>query len=117
MLVTCARRSPVENHAVKLLEKLNLLVPEFIKKLPNDPFTGKPFRYVVGDIELRVPKGEDSNYLESYKSKKMVDYRGNPIRCIKRPGWMVYSFGKDQDDDNGDIPFRCARKTTTRKNN
>jgi hypothetical protein len=102
----------------KLPGKLTQLVPEFIKQLPNDPFTGKPFRYVVGDIELKISEDDKSSYPESYKSKKMVDYRGNPVLCIKRPGWVVYSFGKDQDDDNGapaqgyangDISFRCVR--------
>ena len=98
----------------KLPGKLTKLVPEFIKKMPNDPFTGKPFRYVVSDIELEISEGKESSYPASYKSKKIVDYSGNPVLCIKRPGWMVYSFGKDQDDDNGadngDIPFRCVRK-------
>jgi hypothetical protein len=105
----------------KLPERLTQLVPEFIKQLPNDPFTGKPFRYVVGDIELEISEDEESNYPENYKSKKMVDYRGNPVLCIKRPGWMVYSLGEDQNDDygnpnidyrnkKGDISFRCVRK-------
>jgi hypothetical protein len=98
----------------KLPEKLTQLVPEFIKKLPNDPFTGKSFRYVVGDIELPIDDEDDTEYPGKYRSSII------PSDVIKRSGWMVYSFGKDQNDDNGmppkrgsgakvdDISFRCV---------
>jgi hypothetical protein len=109
----------IERYQLKyhtLPNKLNQLVPEFIQNLPDDPFTGKPFRYVVGDIELQVY--DDEKYPESYEHSKAFYHNGIPMTFIKRPGWMVYSFGKDQDDDNGiaitlqegDIPFRCVRK-------
>ncbi len=106
----------------KLPKQLNQLVPEFIKKLPNDPFSGKAFRYVIGDIELPIDKYDDNNYPGRYKSSKIVGYSEDPVYCIKRPGWMVYSYGRDQDDDNGvpmgflkpalngDITFRCVRR-------
>ncbi len=103
----------------KLPKTLIQLVPEFIKKLPNDPFTGKPFSYAVGDIEIPIDEFDKNSYSGSYKSNKITDRYCDQVRCIKRPGWMVYSFGKDQDDDNGapaqggdngDISFRCVRK-------
>jgi hypothetical protein len=104
----------------KLPEKLNQLVPEVIKKLPNDPFTGKPFRYVVGDIELRIEAFDDNSYTGKYKHPAIIKSNGDAVYFIKRQGWMVYSFGCDQDDDNGtpvrkwsdngDITFRCVRK-------
>ncbi|MCF6175614.1 MAG: hypothetical protein L3J71_07595 [Victivallaceae bacterium] len=105
----------------KLPEQLTQLVPEFIKKLPNDPFTGKSFHYAVGDIELPIDNYDNNNYSGRYKSSKIVGYSKNPVYCIKRPGWLVYSYGRDQDDDNGvpmgflkpalngDIAFRCVR--------
>jgi tetratricopeptide (TPR) repeat protein len=105
----------------KLPEQLTQLVPEFIKKLPNDPFTGKSFHYVVGDIELPIDNYDNNNYSGRYKSSKIVGYSKDPVYCIKRPGWLVYSYGRDQDDDNGvpmgflkpslngDIAFRCVR--------
>jgi hypothetical protein len=104
----------------KLPVKLIQLVPEFIKELPNDPFTRKPFRYVIGDIEVQIPKDSQNIYKGSYKRQTSHDRR--PVPCVKRFGWMLYSLGQDLKDDNGivaegysyrvgDIPFKCVRKT------
>ena len=101
----------------KLPKSLSELAPEFIKKVPHDPFTGKPFSYVVGAIEIPIDKKYGGNYPDSYKKSK------TPYSIfIKRRGWMIYSFGKDGDDDNGiprgilrrcninwDIPFRRVK--------
>jgi hypothetical protein len=34
--------------------KLAQLVPEFLPTVPVDPFDGKPFRYLVDDLEIKV---------------------------------------------------------------
>jgi hypothetical protein len=106
----------------KLPKTLSKLSPEFIKALPNDPFTGNPFRYVVGNIEIPIDKRYGENYPDSYKKSKTLYHL-----FIKRPGWMIYSFGKDGDDDNGipkgillkvsngDIPFRCLKSNSSKK--
>ena len=105
----------------KLPGALSQLVPEFIDTLPIDPFSGKSFRYVVGDIEIPLREFDDFNHLGVYeKNKNSLYLNGGVIRFVKYPGWMVYSIDKDLDDNNGfpnrnirgneDIPFRCVRK-------
>jgi hypothetical protein len=119
IIVLAIERYRLKYH--KLPEKLTQLAPEFIKELPNDPFTQQPFRYVVGKLELIIDKKYKNGYSDSYKHEKMCYMNGGRITCIKRQGWMVYSYGQDLDDDNGisvgikdynngDIPFRCVRE-------
>jgi hypothetical protein len=89
----------------KLPETLSLLIPEFMKIVPLDPFTNKPFRYVIGDIELSIGDDDKNSYHGSYKRKRGY--------FIKRPGWMIYSLGQNQKDDHGtnydDISFKNVR--------
>ncbi|GEM_PF-6567616 len=42
----------------KLLETMELLVPDFLSELPVDPFTGKPFEYRDGTLTCRSGEGE-----------------------------------------------------------
>jgi hypothetical protein len=104
----------------KLPETLSKLTPEFINVLPDDPFTNKPFRYVTGDIEIPIEKDDKNSYSGKYKHSTIVNNNHKPVYFIKRPGWVVYSLGEDQDDDkgipirvksysDGDIPFRCVK--------
>jgi hypothetical protein len=103
----------------RLPKSLNQLVPEFIKEVPNDPFTAKPLRYVIGEIEIAIPQKDKNSYLGSYIKKATIAKHKKVTTFIKRPGWMVYSFGADLDDDNGleqpdyhldnDIPFRSVK--------
>jgi hypothetical protein len=53
-------------------ERLNQLVPEFLPRVPKDPFDGKPFRYLPGSVPGLPPKA-----------------------------WAVYSIGEDFTDDGG----------------
>lgn len=119
-------RYRLKNH--RLPKQLAQLVPEFIKKLPNDPITDRPFRYVVGNIEQCTYSANTENYPASYKLSKTFDRRGDPVTLVKCPGWMVYSYSLDMDDDkgiprwiqqegSGDIPFRCVRKKSSIEHN
>ena len=53
-------------------ERLNQLVPEYLPRVPNDPFDGKPFRYLPGSVPGLPPKA-----------------------------WAVYSIGQDFSDGGG----------------
>jgi hypothetical protein len=104
----------------KLPEKLSQLVPCFIETIPTDPFTGKPLKYIVGEIEFPIDKDDKNSYKGKYKHSTLVYCHKGPVYCVKRPGYTVYSFGKDGDDDKGiadlnglgygDISFRNVRK-------
>jgi hypothetical protein len=43
---------------------------------PN-PFTGKPFRYVVGNIEIPIDKRYRKKYSDSYEKKNAIKYQGS----------------------------------------
>ena len=121
----------------KLPDKLTKLVPEFIKKLPNDPFTDKPFHYVTGKIEIPVNQGDKRLYPKmGSHSKKYTYENGDTLNCLNRSGYMIYSYDQDGVDNSGvpigisdsglfggsndqqsDISFRCIRKPATRDNN
>jgi hypothetical protein len=66
------------DHAAPPIE-LQDLVPKYLPSLPVDPFDGKPFRYVVGDVP------------EEWRPSE----------------WGVYSIGRNGTDDGG-LANRCV---------
>ena len=69
----CAKTLAVTGIALKLYkclhgaypEKLESLTPEILKALPNDPYTGKPYRYTLKDGEFTLQSGKKNFYLRS----------------------------------------------------
>jgi len=116
----------------KLPENLDQLVPEFIEKIPDDPYSTDKLKYYVGDFEIDVPtdpvQEESELYPDSYKKKVDRNYysggkkkrKTTVTTLIKRSGYAVYSVGEDGDDDkgrefkpwlrDGDISFVNIRK-------
>ena len=100
LLVLTIERYRLKYH--RLPDNLRQLVPEFINKIPLDPFSGKPYIFRIG--ELKIPYRTDDNKI-LYK---------------KKYGLTVYSIGEDGIDDNGnkspsslrngDIPFRVLKQ-------
>jgi hypothetical protein len=88
----------------RLPEKLNQLVPEFLEKVPMDPFDGKDLRYFKGsfDIKYEIP-------IIPVKDKEIKDIT-RPSRDMKyktvianKKGFYIYSVNKDLIDDKGDL--------------
>ena len=86
----------------KLPKDLNALVPEFMNKVPIDPFDGKPLRYLCGTFELE--------YSEPLQDKKKSIQEEFPFDnaskefkyktvTSKKQGFHVYSVGQDLTDD------------------
>jgi hypothetical protein len=71
MALHCAIRAYQKDHGLPP-ERLDQLVPDYLPRLPNDPFSGKPFRY----LKSHVPN-------------------------LPEHAWAVYSVGPDFSDDGG----------------
>jgi len=71
MALFCAIKAYEKKHGA-LPDRLDQLVPDYLPRVPKDPFDSKPFRYLKGNVPGLVPKA-----------------------------WAVYSIGKDFADDGG----------------
>jgi hypothetical protein len=71
MALHCAVRAYQKDHGLPP-ERLDQLVPDYLPRLPKDPFSGKPFRY----LRSHVPD-------------------------LPEEAWAVYSVGPDFSDDGG----------------
>ena len=104
----------------KLPKDLNALVPEFMDKVPIDPFDGKALRYFRGPFEL-----EYREPLPDKKEKVTPDTGGKGLELglgtpdsgfdiktntLKKKGFYIYSIGRDLKDDIGEeLNSRIAR--------
>ena len=102
----------------KLPEKLEQLVPEFLEKVPIDPFDGKPLRYFRGKFDMRYdeplpPKEVKKKKPKEKKKKDSVESMfGAPPQVssnkgldykkvtLKKSGFYIYSIGSDLKDDS-----------------
>ena len=98
----------------KLPEKLEQLVPEFLPKVPIDPFDGKPLRYFRGKFDMRYDEPLTSREKEEKeKEKEKPDSMFRSISnsptsgeleyktiTLKKSGFYVYSIGRDLSDDS-----------------
>jgi hypothetical protein len=92
----------------KLPENLNQLVPEFLVKVPIDPFDGKNLRYFRGefDIDFEVPlplkekKKKESEGGMFGPDPEKIKYK---TVTLNKKVFYVYSVGKDLIDDKGGV--------------
>jgi hypothetical protein len=98
----------------KLPEKLEQLVPEFLPKVPIDPFDGKPLRYFRGKFDMRYDEPLTSREKEEKeKEKEKPDSMFRSISnsptsgeleyktiTLKKSGFYVYSIDRDLSDDS-----------------
>jgi hypothetical protein len=79
----------------KLPENLYLLIPEFMNKIPINPFTDKLLNYTQGEFKLSGYK-----FPSNYKIDKISSLFGDEMQqpqfpkkiTIKRKGCMIYGF-------------------------
>ncbi len=71
-----------------LPEKRSNLIPEFMDKMPIDSFSGKPFKYIHGKIDVIM-------YCPDEKTNDFED------KIVKTDGYCVYSVGSNKIDENG----------------
>ena len=93
--------------------KLEQLVPEFLPKVPIDPFDGKPLRYFHGKFDMRYEEAltaeEKKKKEEKEKKNGMFGSMRSPFDngleyktvTLKKSGFYIYSIGKDLSDDSG----------------
>jgi len=115
----------------KLPQSLDELVPEFLKKIPIDPFDAKPLKYKKCNITMELAeKMTDEEIKKIPKPKKEsnipnVKYWHTPFYGYKtldttRLGYMIYSISDNKKDNGGtpgqsyghktDITFTIIRK-------
>ena len=90
----------------KLPENLGQLVPEFLAKIPVDPFDGKNLRYFHGsfDVSYEVPQAPVKKTENSEKDRLIVVDSGEikyKSVTLKKTGFQIYSVGRDLSDDSG----------------
>jgi len=102
----------------KFPQKLEQLVPEFLPKIPIDPFDGKPLRYFRGKFDMRYeeplpPKEVKKKKSKEKKKKGSIEsmFGDSPqfstaselkykTVTLKKTGFYVYSIGRDLSDDS-----------------
>ena len=95
----------------KLPDKLNQLVPEFLAKVPIDPFDGKELRYFKGSFDVRyeIPSIPKKKCTKSERDAAMFGIPGYEVTyksiITKKKGFCIYSVGKNLIDDKGDLLF------------
>ena len=71
------------------------LVPKYMDKIPDDPFTGKPLLFRAGEIKVKAGKLEEKD---------------NSIRIVSEPkeveGIQVWSVGPNGKDDDGYTDYK-----------
>jgi hypothetical protein len=87
--VTALRIELYRRKYKKLPDDLSDLVPEFMSKIPIDLLSGKPLKYIHGEITLPLV---DGRVKYSEKDKKVP---------IKVNGYRIYGVGYNKKDDNG----------------
>ncbi|HBC87472.1 MAG TPA: hypothetical protein DCZ94_11000 [Lentisphaeria bacterium] len=122
MTALAIERYRLKNRA--LPESLDMLVPEFLPVLPQDPFTGGNFQYKKGGYDYFLQKdaeypGMEKKNIVLHKVKSFgekADSYEKEACFLRRNGYMIYSLGGNltdeggfPDNSTGDIPFRIAR--------
>ncbi|MGO9921022.1 MAG: hypothetical protein ACLQIB_40835 [Isosphaeraceae bacterium] len=92
-------------HDGKFPERLEVLVPEELPSLPNDPYTGRPFGYIRSEGQILLSlRGTLRCWLSS---GPVAVVRSNLFGSFEpswkpTPGfWLLYSVGPDLHDDHG----------------
>ena len=88
----------------KLPKDLNALVPEFMDKVPVDPFDGKPLRYFRGTFELEYSEPFSDKKKEKEQEDSLffaAEDNEFKIKTVtaKKSGYHVYSVGENLTDD------------------
>lgn len=110
----------------KLPEKLKQLVPEFLERVPLDPFDGKPLRYFHGkfDMQYDVPltpekekeekEGQEEDPDSMFGSASPSSRGDGELKyktvTSKKSGFYVYSIGEDLSDDSSLPLWERTRK-------
>jgi hypothetical protein len=85
----------------KLPEKLEQLVPEFMVKIPIDPFDGKKLRYVRGSFDVQYEVPDPPVEPKKKKAPKAKELKYKTVTA-KKAGFCVYSIGSDLKDDKAE---------------
>jgi hypothetical protein len=94
----------------KLPETLDALCPEFLPKVPLDPFSGKPLRYRTSKYGWVEPSIDpDLTFDELCPEFAQNPFPGQPeYHKVSKEGWAVWSVGPDLTDDGGKDFLRMA---------
>jgi hypothetical protein len=97
-LMLALRRFQADNG--KPAESLEVLVPKYLSRLPNDPFARQPIRY-------RLSKGEEIVWREGVSDARdpgpfpdWLDHAVQPTRRIPAGQGILWSVGEDGRDDD-----------------
>ncbi len=94
-----------------LPETLDALCPEFLPKVPLDPFSGKPLRYRASKEGWVQPSVDpDLTFDALCPEFTQNPFSGQPeYHKVSKEGWAVWSVGPDLTDDGGkDSLFMAA---------
>jgi len=92
-------------HGGQFPDRLEVLVPEELPKLPDDPYTGRPFGYIRSEGQVLLSLRDSLRCWASSGSGGVV--RSNLFGLFEpswRPtpaSWLLYSAGPDLRDDHG----------------
>jgi len=97
----------------KLPETLTDLVPDFLPKVPTDPFDGRALRYRIKEGEIRTQEVKISNPQAAENQAKRKKPLFPFVKSGPKPGYKeikytdkgyaVYSVGKDRTDNGGSL--------------
>ena len=100
----------------KFPEKLKQLVPEFLNKVPVDPFDGKDIRYFRSDFDIKYevqvkvrkkPKASEkpvpSEITDIFGSGEIPEKTKYKFVKVKKAGFQVYSVGENLKDERSSL--------------